>query len=114
MVEVDEIVTIKKGKDIHLTRIGDTACANVKHLIKRHSPDGFEWGYNGSGPADLALNILTIFAPEVVVDMLYQSFKFEVISSCKKDGCVIYASDIVAWIEKNLIKLGVKYVLEGA
>ncbi len=23
-----------------------------------HSPSGFEWGYGGSGPADLALNIL--------------------------------------------------------
>jgi len=23
-----------------------------------HSPDGFEWGYGGSGPADLALSIL--------------------------------------------------------
>ena len=25
-----------------------------------HSPDGYEWGYGGSGPADLALNILEI------------------------------------------------------
>lgn len=26
--------------------------------IVRHSPDGFEWGYGGSGPAQLALGIL--------------------------------------------------------
>src|SRR5207302_1533158 len=26
--------------------------------IPSHSPDGFEWGYGGSGPADLALAIL--------------------------------------------------------
>jgi hypothetical protein len=26
--------------------------------IPFHSPDGFEWGYGGSGPADLALAIL--------------------------------------------------------
>jgi hypothetical protein len=31
---------------------------NVPHLIAHHSPDGFEWGYGGSGPADLSLNIL--------------------------------------------------------
>jgi len=29
-----------------------------------HSPDGFEWGYPGSGPADLALAILTDFFGE--------------------------------------------------
>ena len=30
---------------------------NVPHVITRHSPTGFEWGYGGSGPADLALNL---------------------------------------------------------
>jgi len=31
---------------------------NIKQEIVCHSPTGFEWGYGGSGPADLALNIL--------------------------------------------------------
>lgn len=30
---------------------------NVPHTITYHSPSGFEWGYGGSGPADLALNL---------------------------------------------------------
>jgi hypothetical protein len=30
---------------------------NVKHSIVCHSPDGFEWGYGGSGPSELALNL---------------------------------------------------------
>jgi len=30
---------------------------NVPWNIKYHSPSGFEWGYGGSGPADLALNL---------------------------------------------------------
>ena len=30
----------------------------VPHEWVWHSPGGFEWGYGGSGPADLALNIL--------------------------------------------------------
>lgn len=29
----------------------------LKHRVI-HSPDGFEWGYGGSGPSDLALSIL--------------------------------------------------------
>lgn len=31
---------------------------NVPHYCIQHSPDGFSWGYGGSGPADFALNIL--------------------------------------------------------
>ena len=31
---------------------------NVKRKCIQHSPDGFAWGYGGSGPADFALNIL--------------------------------------------------------
>lgn len=31
---------------------------NVPHRVMQHSPAGFEFGYMGSGPADLALNIL--------------------------------------------------------
>ncbi|HRA64401.1 MAG TPA: DUF6011 domain-containing protein [Caldilinea sp.] len=30
---------------------------NVPHYAVQHSPSGYEWGYNGSGPADLALNL---------------------------------------------------------
>jgi hypothetical protein len=33
-------------------------CTNVPHLVTHHSPSGYSWGYGGSGPADLALNIL--------------------------------------------------------
>jgi hypothetical protein len=30
---------------------------NVPHLFHHHAPTGFEWGYRGSGPADLAFVI---------------------------------------------------------
>jgi len=29
-----------------------------RNRVRNHSPDGFEWGYGGSGPAQLALAIL--------------------------------------------------------
>jgi hypothetical protein len=31
---------------------------NPRHDLWNHSPTGFEWGYGGSGPAQLALAIL--------------------------------------------------------
>jgi len=42
-----------------------------------HSPDGFNWGYNGSGPAQLAL---AIFLKLKKVATGYQDFKAEVIA----------------------------------
>ena len=38
---------------------GTVACSIPHHHV-HHSPTGFEIGYGGSGPADLALNILAL------------------------------------------------------
>lgn len=44
--------------------------------IRNHSPDGFAWGYSGSGPAQSALAIcLHIFKNHQVAEALYQDFK---------------------------------------
>ena len=44
--------------------------------LRNHSPDGFNWGYGGSGPAQLALGILLQHTgdPQLAQDH-YQSFK---------------------------------------
>jgi len=34
---------------------------NVPHLAIMYSPTGYSWGYSGSGPQDLSLNILELF-----------------------------------------------------
>lgn len=34
------------------------AMSNLEQMYVLHSPDGFEWGYGGSGPADLAFNMV--------------------------------------------------------
>jgi hypothetical protein len=45
--------------------------------LRNHSPDGFNWGYGGSGPAQLALAIMLdqFGSPEC-----YQDLKWQVIS----------------------------------
>lgn len=46
-----------------------------------HSPDGFEWGYGGSGPAQLALAILAdCLGDDDTAVQLHQQFKFGVIA----------------------------------
>ena len=45
--------------------------------IRNHSPDGFNWGYGGSGPSQLALAIcLELFGSQSD----YQSFKWDIIA----------------------------------
>ena len=41
-------------------RVGGVV-TNIPHLVTHHSPSGFEWGYGGSGPADLSLNICQLY-----------------------------------------------------
>lgn len=36
---------------------GRECVTNVPHLVTHHSPCGYQYGYSGSGPADLALDI---------------------------------------------------------
>lgn len=53
--------------------------------ICNHSPTGFNWGYAGSGPAQLALAILADFKGKVPTAKLYQEFKNRFIVGIKED-----------------------------
>ena len=48
--------------------------------VYNHSPDGFNWGYGGSGPSQLALAIMLRYLPREKALKLYQDFKREVIA----------------------------------
>ena len=48
--------------------------------VANHSPDGFEWGYAGSGPAQLALAICCDIVGEARARLVYQFFKEAVIA----------------------------------
>lgn len=49
--------------------------------VRNHSPDGFLWGYGGSGPAQLALAICIELFGVVAAQKIYQDFKFKLIGS---------------------------------
>lgn len=49
--------------------------------VRNHSPGGFEWGYGGSGPSQLALAILLEEVDEETAVRLYQDFKWVVIAN---------------------------------
>jgi hypothetical protein len=47
--------------------------------IINHSPNGFNWSYGGSGPAQLALALLLKFTDKETARNNYQDFKWDVI-----------------------------------
>ena len=91
---------------------GDVVCSrnssgiktNVPQRIICHSPDGFEWGYGGSGPADFALNILSVYIGEEEANMYYQDFKWNFIALLHRDGGVIEKKHIMDWIKEKRLE----------
>ena len=76
----------------------------LAHVV-RHSPDGFAWGYSGSGPADCALSILADFTgDEDLANKLHQEFKRTYIADA---GLVlsIPGDAILEWIESQGFEL---------
>jgi len=89
------------NEDIVCFRDGEGAHTNIPRRITRHSPDGFEWGYGGSGPADFALNILSIFIGQEDAERYYQEFKFEIIAALPHEGGVIKQETILMWLKER-------------
>lgn len=65
--------------------------------VRRHSPDGFQWGYCGSAPAQLALALLLDALGRVrSAAHWYQTFKRQVVG-CLPDQWVLTQEEILAW-----------------
>jgi len=114
---VDDLATKKKEdqQEQFIPFEGDIICArtnsgpqvNIPHRIVKHSPDGFEWGYGGSGPADLALNILAAYIGKEAAekDGLYQEFKWDFIAPMPFCGGTIKREDVAVWLAAKGIEM---------
>jgi Family of unknown function (DUF6166) len=61
-----------------------------------HSPTGFEWGYSGSGPAQLALAILAdCLGDDERAVRLHQDFKFNVVGAFEHDKWTLTDSQVM-------------------
>lgn len=61
---------------------GKTITPEKSLALVNHSPDGFEFGYGGSGPSQLALAILLeIVESQVIAVKCYQKFKWDFIAN---------------------------------
>jgi len=75
----------------------------LKHRVY-HSPTGFEWGYLGSGPSDLARSILWDHLGKEPPRVLYMEFKEKFVSGWK-DEWEINGCQIQDWIKKREVKI---------
>ena len=69
---------------------------------RNHSPTGFNWGYGGSGSAQLALAILADFTGDKDFTLRhYQDFKRDFLATSRMSSASrfeIAAGEIIAWI----------------
>lgn len=68
--------------------------------LRNHSPDGFEWGYGGSGPSQLALALCAdVLGDDERAQRVYHDFKFAVISGIDADRWQLTERQILDAIE---------------
>jgi len=75
----------------------DTEPLDAQYDLLSASPSGFEWGYGGSGPAQLAIAILAHAYEDEFACEYYQQFKREVVAELPGDGWTLTTSDLDAW-----------------
>lgn len=70
---------------------------NPRHDLSNHSPDGFEWGYEGSGPSQLSLAILAYeLQDDNKAASLYQEFKRKTVANYQADSWTLDSIRIAA------------------
>ena len=75
--------------------------AAASQKLVNHSPDGFNWGYGGSGPSQLALGLLLSVSGDDNLSLrYYQQFKWEIVASLP-DSWELSEASISEWIEQQ-------------
>ena len=68
---------------------------NPRHDLRNHSPDGFSWGYSGSGPTQLSLALLAdALGDDAKAQRFYQDYIYKVIARLDGDRFSLSEEDI--------------------
>ena len=72
---------------------------NPRFDLRNHSPSGFEWGYGGSGPAQLALALAAdVLGDDEAALGVYQRLKFRVVAGLPAEGWTLTEDELRAAI----------------
>jgi len=91
----------RDGLGAHVCKDGQPLLAERSLRARRHSPDGFNWGYGGSGPAQLALALLLEETGADEAQRRYQSFKFGVIAGLQRESWTLDSAAIQDWLAQD-------------
>jgi hypothetical protein len=84
-----------------VTRDGRDLSPKPSQKLWNHSPDGFQWGYGGSGPAQLALALLFDVTNDSELSVrLHQAFKRDFVAGWGEQW-EISTEQINYWIKKK-------------
>jgi hypothetical protein len=99
--------TVYQGRRNPTASVGEECTVKVdgepldaRYDLLSASPSGFEWGYGGSGPAQLAIAILAHTYGEGFACEYYQQFNREVVSELPEKGWTLTKRDLDAWREE--------------
>lgn len=86
--------------DVVVVSGGKRASLKPRADLWNHSPTGFEWGYGGSGPAQLALALLAdhLDGKDEDAVAMHQEFKFGVVARLDKDTWTLTTANIDHWL----------------
>lgn len=88
-----------RASDRSITVDGELLNKRDSQAVINHSPDGFMWGYGGSGPSQSALAICLKLFGETEAKKVYQQFKWDFIAKQIMDKD--FTIDINPWEWKN-------------
>ena len=101
--------TGKRTPDGALVRVEHERNATLLPLrtdLRNHSPTGFEWGYAGSGPAQLSLAICAhALKNDSRAQRVYQYFKARVVQNFRGDTWEITKEEVIQTVQKLEIEL---------
>lgn len=78
---------------------------NILPGATQQSSTGYDWGYNGSAPADLARSILTDAVGTELAGEHYQEF-VDIIAGFQKDEWSLSKRQILDWFNKKGVDVG--------
>jgi hypothetical protein len=93
--------TYKGRRERHLVEVtADDRPLDPRLDLCSHSPTGFEWGYGGSGPAQLALALLADHTgDDEEAATLHQDFKRLVVARLPFRGWELTGPQMDSWLE---------------
>jgi uncharacterized protein DUF6166 len=96
-VWVEETRTGMPGEEMRVRAL------DPRYDLRNHSPDGFQWGYAGSGPAQLALAILAdALEMDTWANDLHQQFKREFVCYWQ-DRWMIDRDSVRTWAAARIL-----------